>query len=125
MLSFGGTWLLSLSGSMSILQNIYLAMGAGIFEEILFRFLGISGLLFLFRKVFSWNKTLSLIGAVIVSSAIFSGFHYIGPYGDPFQWLSFSVRLLAGIYLSIIFLFRGLGISVYTHFIYDLILVVA
>ena len=49
--------------------------------------------------------------------------HYIGEAGDAFTLSSFFFRLTAGIVLSAIFVFRGLGIAVYTHAIYDMFVI--
>ena len=35
--------------------------------------------------------------AVVVGAFLFSLFHYVGPYGDPFQLASFTFRLVAGL----------------------------
>jgi hypothetical protein len=47
----------------------------------------------------------------------------MGPTGDSYSLSSFSFRLVAGIVLSAIFVFRGLGIAVYTHAIYDILVI--
>ena len=47
----------------------------------------------------------------------------MGIYGDIFTWQIFILRTIAGIFLGGVFLFRGLGISVYTHILYDMVLV--
>ncbi|HJO56113.1 MAG TPA: CPBP family glutamic-type intramembrane protease, partial [Candidatus Scalindua sp.] len=54
---------------------------------------------------------------------IFSIMHYMGSSDDTFSMHSFSFRLVAGIILSAIFIFRGLGIAVYTHAIYDILVI--
>jgi hypothetical protein len=49
--------------------------------------------------------------------------HYIGMTGDSFSMSSFLFRAVAGFILSAIFVFRGLGIAVYTHVIYDILII--
>ena len=49
--------------------------------------------------------------------------HYTGAIGDSFSVHSFLFRFVAGIILSAIFIFRGLGIAVYTHATYDVLTV--
>ena len=49
--------------------------------------------------------------------------HYVGTAADTFTMNSFLFRLAAGIVLSAIFVFRGLGIAVYTHTIYDVLVI--
>ena len=49
--------------------------------------------------------------------------HYIGMAGDSFSVGTFLFRAVAGVILSAIFIFRGLGIAVYTHAIYDILII--
>ena len=99
----------------------YSCLGAGIWEEILFRYLLLTILIIFLNKV--TNKYTSIIISIIISSLIFSMFHYIGSSGDVFTIYTFIVRFVGGIYLSIIYLYRGLGISMISHIVYDFVLV--
>jgi len=99
----------------------YSCLGAGIWEEILFRYLLLTILIAFLNK--ATNKYTSIIISIIVSSLIFSMFHYIGSSGDVFTIYTFIVRFVGGIYLSIIYLYRGLGISMISHIVYDFVLV--
>tara|TARA_Y100001936_G_scaffold162326_1_gene158507 strand:+ start:2959 stop:3654 length:696 start_codon:yes stop_codon:yes gene_type:complete len=105
----------------SLLNNFILSIGAGLYEELIFRFF----LLFILAKSFSFvfktKEFTSLILSIIVSSVLFSTFHYIGP--ESFTSLSFSLRFIAGIYLSIIYINRGFGIVALTHAFYDLFVI--
>ena len=105
----------------SLLNNFILSIGAGLYEELIFRFF----LLFILAKSFSFvfktKEFTSLILSIIVSSVLFSTFHYIGP--ESFTPLSFSLRFIAGIYLSIIYINRGFGIVALTHAFYDLFVI--
>ena len=49
------------------------------------------------------------------------GIHYIGALGDDFTIASFVFRFLAGVYLTLVFRFRGFAVAVYSHAIYDVI----
>ena len=106
-----------------ILEQFYLSIGAGIWEELIFRFGLISVFVYFINSVFRYGKAFSLLLSLFLSGAIFSLFHYIGTYGDIFTWKIFILRTIAGIFLGVVFLFRGLGISVYTHIFYDMVLV--
>ena len=99
----------------------YSCLGAGIWEEILFRFIFLNLFILITSKFF--NKYSSLIISIFISSLLFSLFHYIGSLGDVFILYTFIIRLFGGIYLSIVYLYRGLGISMISHIIYDFILV--
>ena len=61
--------------------------------------------------------------AIIFSAVIFSLFHYLGPFGDNFSYKSFYLRTLAGIFLGSLYIFRGFGITVYTHIFYDMFII--
>ena len=61
--------------------------------------------------------------SIIASSVLFSMFHYIGSMGDVFSLYTFFYRFVGGIYLSILYYYRGIGISMMSHFVYDFILV--
>ena len=99
----------------------YSCLGAGIWEEILFRYLLLSSLIKVFKKII--DKYSSIILSIFISALLFSMFHYIGSLGDVFNIYTFIVRFVGGIYLGIIYLYRGLGISMIYHIIYDFILV--
>ena len=106
-----------------ILEQFYLSIGAGIWEEFIFRFFLINIIIFVSKYLLNNSKFSSFIISIVLSSIVFSLFHYIGDYGDFFEWKSFLFRFSGGLFLSILYLLRGLGISVYTHIFYDFIVV--
>ena len=108
----------------AILQQVILAVGAGIYEEFLFRVLLISGLSSIIGFVFLWEENGSNIAALIIAAAIFSGFHFMGEYGDYFTMELFLLRFIAGVILGILYYARGFGITAYAHSIYDLIVLI-
>ena len=108
----------------TILQQVTLAIGAGIYEEFLFRVLLIAGLSGILGFVFMWDKTFKNIIAVILSGGIFSAFHFMGEYGDFFSMELFLIRFFAGLILGALYMYRGFGITAYTHSIYDLIVLI-
>ena len=108
----------------NILQQVTLAIGAGIYEEFLFRVLLIAGLSGILGFVFMWDKTFKNIIAVVLSGGIFSAFHFMGEYGDFFSMELFLIRFFAGLILGVLYMYRGFGITAYTHSIYDLIVLI-
>ena len=108
----------------AVLQQVILAVGAGIYEEFLFRVLLISGLSSIIGFVFLWEEKGSNIAALIIAAAIFSGFHFMGEYGDYFTMELFLLSFFAGIILGILYYARGFGITAYAHSIYDLIVLI-
>mgnify|MGYP001488596426 CR=1 FL=1 len=100
----------------------YFCIGAAIWEEILFRLILIN-LFFLIFKKLSINNNCAFIVSITFSSVLFSLFHYIGTLGDTFSMYSFIYRFVGGLYLSILYYYRGIGISMMSHFIYDFLLI--
>ena len=109
--------------SKSLLGGVILSLGAGVYEEIFFRLFFLSGLCFAFVKVGKLNSFIGACLGIIVSAAVFSSMHYIGATGDSFTTYSFLFRFAAGVILAVIFALRGLGIVIYTHAIYDILVV--
>jgi len=102
---------------------MYLSIGAGIWEEIIFRFFLLSSLLLFTTKILNFRRSLSIVLSIGASSIIFSYFHHFGIYGEMFNLGTFTVRSIAGVILGSIYLLRGIGISVYTHTLYDIMVV--
>jgi membrane protease YdiL (CAAX protease family) len=112
-------------GELGLATRLMVSLGAGIYEEILFRVVLISGLLLLSERVFRWGRVGSAIFSVLLAALIFSASHYIGSLGDTFTLGSFTFRFVAGLLLSGLFVLRGLGITAWTHALYDVFLTVA
>jgi heme/copper-type cytochrome/quinol oxidase subunit 3 len=103
--------------------QLFLALGAGVYEELLFRLLMVGGGAWVLRRVFLWDKTLSLAVMLVLSSVLFSAAHYVGSLGEPFDGYTFTFRFVCGMMLGLVFLFRGPGIAVWTHALYNAMVV--
>ena len=114
--------LMSPSGSIMI-QQVTLAVGAGIYEEFLFRVILITGISSILAFIFQWNIKLRNWIAMILAAGIFSAFHFIGEFGDYFSFNIFMIRFFAGIILGVLYFLRGFGITAWAHSIYDLIVI--
>lgn len=108
---------------LSLPTQIMVSLGAGLYEELLFRVLLVSGLAALGRRL-GWNRLASGVFATVVGALIFSAFHYIGPYGDPWALGSFVFRAVAGVLFSALYLLRGFGVTAWTHALYDIFLAI-
>jgi len=104
---------------MSWTTRLMLSLGAGLYEELLFRVLLVSALAALARVVFGFGVKGAGVFATLVGALIFSAFHYIGPFGDPFRLTSFTFRAISGVAFSALYLLRGFGITAWTHALYD------
>lgn len=95
-------------------------IGAGIYEEVLFRLVLFSGLCFLLRLVFL-PSLLAVPLAAVGSAALFSAAHHVGPFGEPYEGQVFLFRLVAGVYFALIYRARGFGVAAGTHALYDVV----
>ena len=94
--------------------------GAGLYEEVLFRLLMLPIAVWAFERL-GCSTLAAGFWALVLSSLLFSGAHYIGPLGDSFTLYSFTFRTVAGLFFALLFLLRGFGIAAGTHFFYDLL----
>ena len=98
-----------------------LSIGAGVYEELLFRFIGITLLMMLFMDVFNMKMAGAIPLVIVISAVLFSAYHYLG--NETFDAGRFCFRAAAGIYFAGIYIFRGFGIVVGAHAFYDLMAV--
>lgn len=116
----GNLYLMDVSTN-DIYCNIILSLGAGIYEELIFRVLSIyisyQSIKFLFRL----GKFSANFYAVILSAILFSLFHFIG--AESFNQEAFAVRFIAGIFLASLYVQRGFGITAITHSFYDIFVI--
>ena len=116
--------LLMLTTGKILLQQVTLAVGAGIYEEMLFRVILIYVISSILGFIFLWGKKLKQVMAMVIAAGIFSLFHFMGDFGDSFSFDIFMVRFLAGIVLGLLYFARGFGITATSHSIYDLIVLI-
>ncbi|HJS44440.1 MAG TPA: CPBP family glutamic-type intramembrane protease [Gemmatimonadales bacterium] len=101
---------------------LMISLGAGIYEELLFRVLLVGALAWLGHKVLGWRPLVAGGAATVTGALIFSAFHYIGPFGDAWDIYSFVFRTIAGLFFSGLYLLRGFGVTAWTHALYDVFL---
>ena len=105
--------------TMSWPAQLMLSLGAGLYEELLFRVALVSALANGARLAFGWGRGTAGTIATILGALIFSAFHYVGPYGEQWALQSFTFRAIAGVLFSALYLTRGFGITAWTHSLYD------
>lgn len=105
--------------------QLTISLGAGFYEELLFRVLLVSGLALLVSRLVGWTAVGAGVFAAVAGALIFSAFHYVGPYGDPWRLESFTFRAIAGLLFSGLYLTRGFGITAWAHALYDVFLSLA
>ena len=94
-------------------------VGAGVFEEAIFRGLGLPILVVMFQAL-RWRADEAWIGAALISSALFAMAHHVGPLGEPIEPTTLTFRFLAGMVFAGLSRFRGFGIAVGGHVSYNL-----
>jgi len=110
-----------------LLPNVVTGIGAGIYEELIFRLILIYLLMFLFQDLLKFNKSHSLILSVLIAAILFSAHHHIfyiyGKLmpGEPFTFVKFAFRTLAGIYFAALFAVRGFAVTAGAHVFYNII----
>ncbi len=95
-------------------------IGAGVYEEVMFRLLLVPIAILGFR-MFEFPPKWAAAMAAISTSFVFALAHHVGPTADAFNLFAFSFRAAAGIFFATVFLLRGFGITVGCHAAYDLL----
>ena len=111
-----------LAADSRLVPDLVGALGAGLFEELVFRLFLLSILALLLNRAaraFSLPKVAGTVMAVILSSLLFALFHHLPPAREAFAVPAFLFRTMAGFLLGALFVLRGFGVCVYTHVMYD------
>ena len=97
-----------------------MALGAGVYEEVLFRLVGMALVHIAVVDVGGFSDLAGKVTGVIVTSLLFAGYHQVmGPAG--IDWPLATYYFAAGVYFGIVYLARGLGIAVGVHALYDVV----
>lgn len=107
-----------------LVTRFVMSLGAGVYEETVFRLGLMSGLAVVLEKLFRVVPWVALLVALLLSATIFSAMHHLPPYGDPLTLGPFVFRILAGIFFGLLFWRRGFAVAVYTHAFYDVFVLV-
>lgn len=103
-----------------VLGRIITFVGAGIYEEVLFRLILFAGLSKLLQLALL-PKWASIPAAAIVSAVLFAAAHHVGPYGERMDSYVFLFRMMAGVFFALVFQFRGFGVAAGSHACYDVL----
>lgn len=111
----------------SLLTDIVTAIGAGIYEELVFRLMLLILLMMVFQDLFNFSDSQAIVFSIVISALLFSLHHHLlfidGRFqaGEPFVLKPFVFRTLAGMYFALLYAVRGFGIAAGTHAFYDII----
>lgn len=111
-------------GPNSIISWLLLSLGAGIYEELVFRLIAIAVFHMVLVDLLALPKLYGAVGAVVLSAAAFAIVHFTGAGGgQPFALGRFLFYFTAGVYLAAVYVLRGFGVVVAVHAVFDVIIV--
>ena len=99
-------------------QIVSQSLGAGLFEEFVFRVILLNGFLAMARLIF--REWLAALISITAAAFFFSLAHYIGALGDVFGVHSFLFRWMAGMLFTMLYYWRGFAVTAYAHALYDI-----
>jgi hypothetical protein len=109
------------SESLTGVDNLLLSVGAGLYEELVFRLIIISLLILLIVDIGRIREVWGVAAAVFLSSVLFAAHHYHPIGADHWSMGEFCFRAAAGGYLAAVYVMRGFGLAVGCHVTYDVI----
>ena len=113
-------------GAVGALGGMIGFLGAGVYEELLFRLILLSGTIYVLTRSGLSLRDGRVVGVLLIS-ALFSAAHYVGASGEAVApgawtfWFGAVFRFLAGVFFSVLFVFRGFGIAVGSHAAYNVL----
>ena len=128
----GAGELLAATGGASKLPSwqagVVLSVGAGIYEELLFRLIAIAVFYLLLINVLAVPMRWGTIGVVALSSLAFGLYHFdwSASWGEFFYGIDWGLMVFytaSGVYFAVIYLLRGFGVVAATHAAYDVLAV--
>jgi hypothetical protein len=106
------------------LAGLVTSLGAGFYEELVFRVLGfgfgVKLVYLLFGIQGGPRRFVAGLAWALITAVAFSGWHYVGEFGDPFELRSFVFRAVCGLAFVAIYALRGFAPAVWTHALYDI-----
>jgi membrane protease YdiL (CAAX protease family) len=103
--------------------GIVTALGAGVYEELVFRLIAITVLHFVLVDLLGLQRLTGAALAIGCAAVLFSAYHFTTP-ANPFTWPRFAFFALAGGYLGVVYLARGFGIVAAVHAFYNIFCVI-
>jgi hypothetical protein len=109
--------------------RLTISLGAGIYEELLFRLIAIATIHLIVRDLLRFSEPIARAAAIVGSALLFAVYHDVTLPGSGgglgglagVQWGPALFYFAAGLFFGVIYVARGLGIVVATHAFYDVI----
>ncbi|MEM8738167.1 MAG: CPBP family intramembrane glutamic endopeptidase [Planctomycetota bacterium] len=129
MLASTGQASTGLEGVASWREGVVFAVGAGIYEELVFRLIVIALAHLILSDLLALPRTWSAGGAIAISAVTFALYHPFDSHlpwvWDSTDWGRFAFYTLAGVYFAAIYVYRGFGIVAGAHALYDVMVIAA
>lgn len=107
--------------NLPLMARLTIAVGAGLYEEMLFRLVGLALLHFILVDLIGTSERLGMVIAVTLGALAFALYHR--PV-LPDEWAKMLFFTLSGVFLGTVYMMRGFGIAVGTHALYDVLVLV-
>lgn len=103
-----------------VLGRIAVSIGAGLYEELIFRLVLIAVLHTLLVDVLRWKEGPAIGVSILVAAIAFALYHPLRDAQGTLDWARAAAYLVIGGYFGAVFAFRGFGVVVGTHASYDI-----
>ncbi len=106
--------------SFGIFEKIAISIGAGLYEELIFRMILILGIHTIVCNVFKRSDITGFGFGIVISAILFALYHDL-PSAGSLSAITIFFFFIAGIYLGFLYVIRGFGIAAATHATYDVV----
>jgi membrane protease YdiL (CAAX protease family) len=107
--------------AMGPMAKLTLALGAGVYEELLFRLIIISLVHALLVDALKMTDKAGFVIAAIISAIAFTLYHNIRLAEGGLDVRVIALYMGAGLYFGALFITRGFGVVVAAHAVYDIV----
>lgn len=101
--------------------RLTIAIGAGVYEELVFRLMLITLIHFVAVDLLRRTDRVGRLLGIVLSALAFAVYHDLSPMGQAVDWRRALFFFAAGVYFGVLFLWRGLGMPVAVHVVYDIL----
>lgn len=101
-----------------------IAIGAGIYEEMLFRLIGIAVVHLIVKDLLQASELVARTVAIAATAVMFALYHDVSSLPPAEKWAALAFYFAAGSYFGVIYVTRGLGVVVAAHAVYDILALV-
>jgi hypothetical protein len=108
---------------LNLFSKMAISVGAGLYEELMFRMLLIAVVHTLLVDVGKMSNGLGASIAVLVSAVAFTAYHPLRDASGAMSGANLVFYFAAGLYFGTVYILRGFGIVVAVHTLYDVIVV--